>query len=72
MARMAINAGKGGRTKVPTPGVGASFAPGTRPTTLRAAPVPRIKPMLQERNYGKAALAPDNVGPGNTGLTSRS
>lgn len=71
MARMAINAGKKGRTSVPTPGLGASFATGTRPTTLRSAPVPRIKPMLSERNYGKSAPSED-VGFGNTGLTSRS
>jgi hypothetical protein len=72
MARLAINAGKGGRTKVPTPGAAASFVPGSRPTTLRAAPVPRIKPMLSERNYGKPQDNGASYGFGDTGETSRS
>jgi hypothetical protein len=70
MARMTINAGKGPR-KVPTPGAAPSFALGSRPTTLRQAAVPRIKPMLSERNYGK----PQDTAPagfGDTGMTSRS
>lgn len=70
MARVAINAGKGGRTKVPTPGLGASFVAGSRPTSLRAPAVPRIKPSVGQRDYGKAD--PPETGFGLTGVTSRS
>lgn len=69
--KLAINAGKRGRTSVPTPSASPSFALGSRPTTLRQAAVPRIKPMLQERQYGKLP-ATEGVGSGQTGLTSRS
>lgn len=54
MARLAINPGMGGRTKVPTPGLETSFVPGSRPQTLSAPPIPRIKPTQGLRDYGKA------------------
>jgi len=70
--RFAIKAGKSGAKSVPTPSENASFALGTRPTTLRSAPVPRIKPMLSVRDYGKPQANPSPAPFGNTGLTGRS
>lgn len=67
MARVAINAGKGGRKTVPTPGSSASYVVGSRPASLRAPPVPSIKPEASRRDYGKPETSF-----GLTGLTSRS
>ena len=53
MARMAIKAGKSGPKSVPTPGTAPSMVLGSRPATFRAPPVPRIKPLLGQRQYGK-------------------
>lgn len=67
MARLAVNTATGVRTKVPTPGVAPSFVPGSRPGSLRADPVPRVK-TKNTRDYGKG----EATGYGLTGETSRS
>lgn len=70
--RFAIKAGRGPKSVSP-PGENASFVLGSRPTTLRAAPPPRIKPTLAVRDYGKAQAPTATPSPfGNTGMTSRS
>lgn len=53
---MAVNVIKTGRpTKVPQPSTAADFVLGSRPSSLRAPPTPRIKPMDNPgRDYGKA------------------
>jgi hypothetical protein len=64
----AINTGKSKPSKVPTPGIRPSFVLGSRPPTLRAPPVPRIKPGAPStRQYGKADLS---ANPGGAGFTN--
>lgn len=74
MAGLAIKGGKSGPKSVPTPPQRASFVLGSRPAGMRAPPVPRIKPVLANREYGKATAAPQapGAGFGDTGMTSRS
>ena len=63
---IAVRTGKGGHKSVPTPGIRPSFVLGSRPETLRAPPVPRIKPApagMNTRDYGKPSPAEsDNLG----------
>lgn len=72
MAGMAIKAGKSGPKSVPSVPAHASFVLGSRPAGVRAPPVPRIKPVLEQRQYGKTEAPNPSSGFGNTGLTSRS
>ena len=54
MAGLKIDTGKGGHKGVPTPGIRPSFVLGSRPQSLRAPPVPRVKPAAAStRDYGK-------------------
>lgn len=65
-----IDTGKSKPNKVPTPGIRPQFVLGSRPPTLRAPPVPRVKPgAASTRQYGKADLSADPAGAGfgNTG-----
>ena len=66
MARVAINTSTAGRTHIPTPGVSASFVPGSRAAPKRT----RIKPAQGQRDYGKEGPAQSSFGL--TGVTSRS
>lgn len=68
-----IKSGKSGPKSVPTPGANASFVLGSRPTTLRAAPPPRIKPTLAVRDYGKTPAPARQTSPfGDTGMNDGS
>lgn len=62
MARLAINAGKGGRRKVPEPPQRASFVPGSQPAAFRSPTIPRIKPTDGQREYTKPAQDPTQTG----------
>jgi hypothetical protein len=53
MASYAIKAGKGGRTTVATPPAHTPFVLGSRPDSVRAPAVPRIKPVDGQRDYRK-------------------
>jgi len=64
-----ISGGKG-PTKVPAGTLRPSFVLGSRPQTLRAPPVPRVKPMgANTTQYGKpASKSPiSGIGFGGTG-----
>lgn len=63
-----IKAGKGGRKSVPTPGIRPSYVLGSRPETMRANPVPRIKPVLRQTDYGKTAPNVPNPAGASSGL----
>jgi hypothetical protein len=62
---MAINTIKTGRPmRVPQPSSTADFVPGSKPASLRAPAIPRIKPMDNPgREYGKPKPAPFAAGP---------
>lgn len=67
-AGLAVRTGKGGHKSVPTPGIRPSFVLGSRPETLRAAPVPRIKPnAASTRDYAKVPPPSNDAGFGTTG-----
>jgi hypothetical protein len=72
MAVMTIKGGKSGPKTVPTAPQHAAFVLGSRPAGVRTPPVPRIKPVLEQRQYGKTVAPDPSSGFGNTGLTSRS
>lgn len=59
---MAVNVIKTGRPmKVPQPSTTADFVLGSRPSSLRSPPMPRIKPEANpDRNYGKEKPAPSD------------
>jgi hypothetical protein len=60
-----IDTGKSGPKKVPTPGIRPEFVLGSRPPTLRAPPVPRVKPGAPStRQYGKPDFNPGFGNPG--------
>lgn len=61
MPSMAINVGNKRTKGVRTPPQHPSFLLGSRPGSLRAPPVPRIKPMPAERNYGKGGAQVDGL-----------
>jgi hypothetical protein len=60
---MAKISAKAGSRSVPTPPQRASFVLGSRPSQLRANPVPRIKPQFGVTQYGKSPAG--GGGPGN-------
>ena len=68
-----INAGKSSPKSVPNPPERPSFVLGSRPGSLRAPPVPRIKPGPPgTTQYGKANLGnPAGASFGNTGQTGQ-
>ena len=68
-AGLAIKGGKGGHKSVPTPGIRPSFVLGSRPETLRAPPVPRIKPAAAgTTNYAKNTSNSESDNLGGTGF----
>ena len=71
MARTSVSADS---TTVRKPPMRPSFVLGSRPGTLRANPVPRIKPMAGQTNYGKqnGQSNPAGAGFGDTGMTGLS
>ena len=64
MAKFSIKGSK----SVPSPGKAPSWVLGSRPGTLRAAPVPRIKPAsASTTDYGKPITPnPAGASPGDT------
>ena len=64
MAKLSIKGSK----SVPSPGKAPSWVLGSRPGTLRAAPVPRIKPAAASTtDYGKPIMPnPAGASPGDT------
>lgn len=71
---MRVKVGGKGPTSVPTPPQRPSFVLGSRPGSLRAPPVPRIKPgAANTTQYGKVNIGnPAGASFGNTGQTGMS